>query len=149
MERSMKKHTKRALSKTLALIALFCMTTQPTFAALINLAQKPLFTGAPIPPKVMLAISKDQQLYKKAYNDYSDLDGDGQIETTYKHSILYYGYFDPKKCYVYNQNGGPNGRFEPATDLTLAGSDGLCSGTWHGNFLNWLSMTRMDAVRKL
>ena len=57
----MKKHTKRALSKTLALIALFCMTTQPTFAALINLAQKPLFTGAPIPPKVMLAISKDQQ----------------------------------------------------------------------------------------
>src|ERR1700750_317219 len=137
MERSMKKHTKRALSKTLALIALFCMTTQPTFAALINLAQKPLFTGAPISPKVLLAISKDQQLYKKAYNDYSDLDpdkGDG-IETTYKHSIDYYGYFDPKKCYEY-KNGSD--RFEPkrVSDTKLCGTaNGGNNNEWSGNFL--------------
>ena len=87
----MKTLTRRLIDKTVAVTALFCMTAQPTLAALLNLAQTPLFIGAAVPPQVMLTISKDQQLYKKAYNDYTDLDGDGQIETTYKHSIDYYG----------------------------------------------------------
>ena len=90
----------------------------------------------------MLTLSKDQQLFKKAYNDYSDLDGDGLIESTYKHSIDYYGYFDPKKCYIYR-----NSRFEPERVT----EDKYCGQTneWAGNFLNWVSMSRMDAVRKL
>ena len=102
----------------------------------------PLYVGAAVPPLVMLDISKDQQLYKKAYNDYSDLDGDGQLETTYKHSIDYYGYFDSYKCYNYSTG---NSRFEPASNTT----DKYCSGNWSGNFLNWVAMSRMDAVRKL
>jgi len=137
----MKIETKRLINKSIAVAALFCMTAQPTLAALLNLAQTPLFVGATIPPQVMLTISKDQQLYKKAYNDYSDLDGDGVIETTYKHAIDYYGYFDPKKCYDYTNN-----RFEPSG---MADASKYCSGKWSGNFLNWASMSRMDAVRKL
>ena len=133
---------KHAITRAIAVTALFCMCTQSTFASLLVLANQPLFIGANVPPQVMLAISKDQQLYKKAYNDYSDLDGDGQIETTYKHSIDYYGYFDPTKCYVYNN--GQN-RFEPVS----VSADKYCSGQWSGNFLNWVSTTRMDAVRKL
>ncbi|MGZ8228166.1 MAG: pilus assembly protein [Burkholderiales bacterium] len=129
-------------TKVVAIAVLFCMSTQPTLAALLNLATQPLFIGASIPPKVMLTISKDQQLIKKAYNDYSDLDGDGQLETTYKHSIDYYGYFDSYKCYSYSTS---NGRFEP-TSVT---ADKYCAGGWSGNFLNWLSMARMDTVRKL
>lgn len=138
----MKLETQRLINKTVAVTALFCMTAQPSLAALLNLAQVPLFIGANIPPQVMLTISKDQQLYKKAYNDYTDLDGDGQIETTYKHSIDYYGYFDPTKCYNYNTT---NQRFEPAS----VSATKYCSGNWSGNFLNWVSMSRMDAVRKL
>jgi type IV pilus assembly protein PilY1 len=136
----MKLTTRQLINKTIAVAALFCMTAQPTLAALLNLAQSPLFIGATIPPQVMLTISKDQQLYKKAYNDYSDLDDDGVIETTYKHSIDYYGYFDPKKCYDYTNN-----RFEPQ----FVSADKYCGGKWSGNFLNWVSMSRMDAVRKL
>ena len=118
------------------------MTTQPSLAALLTLAQTPLFIGANVPPQVMLTISKDQQLYKKAYNDYADLDSDGQIETTYKHSIDYYGYFDPTKCYDYDTAGQ---RFNP---VSVSGNK-YCSGQWSGNFLNWVTMSRMDAVRKL
>jgi len=136
----MKLETKRLINKTIAVTALFCMTAQPSLAALLNLASVPLFIGANIPPQVMLTISKDQQLYKKAYNDYTDLDGDGQIETTYKHSIDYYGYFDPTKCYDYS-----NDRFEPQ----FVSADKYCGGKWSGNFLNWITMSRMDAVRKL
>lgn len=107
-----------------------------------NISSVPLYIGANIPPLVMLDISKDQQLYKKAYNDYSDLDGDGQLETTYKHSIDYYGYFDSYKCYDYST---ANSRFEPVSNTTTK----YCAGNWSGNFLNWVAMSRMDSVRKL
>ncbi|ODU13880.1 MAG: hypothetical protein ABS91_00645 [Thiobacillus sp. SCN 64-35] len=111
-------------------------------AQALVLSQTPLFLQGSVQPQTMLTVSKDQQLYKKAYNDYSDLDNDGQIETTYKHSIDYYGYFDPQKCYVYSST---NKRFEPTSVSTTK----YCSGQWSGNFLNWASMARMDAVRKL
>ncbi|MCC7484308.1 MAG: hypothetical protein IT529_04915 [Burkholderiales bacterium] len=138
----MKSSIRRFADQTIAVTALACMSTQPTLAALLNLAQTPLFIGANVPPQVMLTVSKDQQLYKKAYNDYSDLDGDGAIETTYKHSIDYYGYFDPAKCYDYS---AANQRFEPVS----VSATKYCTGQWSGNFLNWVSMSRMDAVRKL
>ncbi len=108
----------------------------------LDLSPRPLFISSSIPPQVMLDVSKDQQLYKKAYNDYSDLDGDGQLETGYKHSIDYYGYFDPYKCYSYSSG---NQRFEPNSSSDTK----YCTGLWSGNFLNWATMTRMDAVRKL
>lgn len=114
----------------------------PSLVSALTLSQSPLFLQGSVPPQTMLTISKDQQLYKKAYNDYSDLDNDGQIETTYKHSINYYGYFDPEKCYTYST---VRMRFEPAAISTTK----YCSGQWSGNFLNWAAMARMDAVRKL
>src|SRR5687768_4399859 len=143
----MNPYIRRKLQQSIAGLALFCTAAQPVLAAAgpnrIQLSSEPLFLGATVTPKVMLTISKDQQLYKKAYNDYSDLDNDGNIETTYKHAIDYYGYFDSKKCYVYST---ANQRFEPAA---LANATKYCSGQWSGNFLNWLSMSRMDAIRKL
>src|SRR5688572_28416145 len=140
MELHMKLESKRLFTKAVAVTALFCMTTQATFAALMNLAREPLALSQ-VPPKIMLTVSKDQQLFKKAYNDYGVLNGDGKIETTYNHTIEYYGYFDPFKCYEYVNN-----RFEPKTNT----ADKLCNPPrWSGNFLNWVSMSRMDAVRKL
>lgn len=114
----------------------------PTSGQALNLADTPLFLSGSVQPLVMLDLSKDHQLWKKAYNDYSDLDDDGQLEITYKHSIDYYGYFDPKKCYTYSAG---NQRFEPASESATK----YCSGQWSGNFLNWAGMSRMDAVRKL
>lgn len=109
------------------------------------------------PPLVMLTMSRDHQYFFKAYNDYTDLDpentsdvdinGNPNIETTYKHSFDYYGYFDARKCYSYSDT---NGRFVPE-NLSDASNycEGAGSGEWSGNFLNWLSMTRMDTVRSI
>src|SRR3954469_8737560 len=149
----MKISLKRNINRAVAYFALFCTVMQPAYA--LTLATEPLFLANRVPPKVMLTLSKDQQLYKKAYNDYSDLDGDGVPETTYKHSVTYYGYFDPVKCYSY-----VNARFEPQSITTYAVTvngktqpgSAYCddsTGRWSGNFLNWVSMSRMDAVRKL
>lgn len=99
---------------------------------------------------VMLNLSRDHQLFYKAYNEYSDLDGDGSPETQYLHTYKYYGYFDNKRCYTYDTT---NNRFTPArkqNDSSTA-TPTYCGGTgeWHGNFLNWASMTRMDVVRRI
>src|SRR5215475_4989245 len=98
----MKAATRKVARKIVAIATLTCMATQSTLAAYLQLSDVPLFIGASVPPQVMLTVSKDQQLYKKAYNDYSDLDDDGKLETTYKHDIDYYGYFDSYKCYTYD-----------------------------------------------
>jgi type IV pilus assembly protein PilY1 len=92
-------------------------------------------------PMVMLNLSKDHQLFFKAYNEYSDLDGDGIVETQYKHSYRYYGYFDNQRCYEYTSN-----RYVPTGKVGL---DGYCSGQWNGNFMNWATMTRADVVRRI
>ena len=43
----------------------------------INIAQEPLFARASLPPLNMLIMGKDHKIYYEAYNDASDLDGDG------------------------------------------------------------------------
>src|SRR5581483_8765380 len=104
--------------------------------------------------RVMLALSNDEQLYHKAYTDFDDVDGDGVMDYTYKDSINYYGYFDPTKCYKYSGDT-PTGYFQPtALAGTSTTSPHDCSsasggGRWSGNFLNWATMTRMDALRKV
>lgn len=117
-------------------------------------SQYPLFLANPVVPIMMLNMSKDHQLFFKLYDDYTDLDGiaSNGTETTYTHSYDYYGYFDSKKCYVYSKD---NARFEPSRKAdTTTGNLNYCNfgGTtneWSGNFLNWASMTRIDAVRKI
>lgn len=100
-----------------------------------------------VTPMVMLAMSKDHTLFFKAYNDYADIDPaeDDGIETTYKHSFDYYGYFDSYKCYDYSS---VNGRFEPQAVTDNKYCDSV-AGAWSGNFLNWASMARIDVIRKV
>lgn len=142
----------RPAVRRLATVTLMALAWQPMLLSLpaqaafspplIQLYDSPFLVGERVPPQVMLAITKDQQLFKKAYDDFSDLDGDGLIDTTYKHSVDYYGYFDPKKCYSYSDDSK---RFEPAS----VSESKYCNGQWSGNFLNWATMSRMDALRKV
>lgn len=88
---------------------------------------------------VMLTLSMDHQLFIEVYNDYDDINGDGIADTTYKNTINYVGYFNSSKCYSYASE-----RFEPSS---ATNDENYCDAGWSGNFLNWLSMTRMDLVR--
>lgn len=109
--------------------------TQP-----IPVSEDPLFARAPQPPLNMLVVGRDQKLFNAAYNDSSDLDGDGTLDVGYKPSIDYYGYFDSHKCYTYS-----GGLFTPAS----VSSTKVCSGQWSGDFLNYLTTARVDALRKV
>lgn len=113
-------------------------------------AQDPLFLTQPVRPLMMLNMSNDHQLFFKLYADYEDLDDpkDGVPNTSYTHDYDYYGYFDSGKCYTYSTS---NGRFEPSrvADVDRYCNSGSASNEWSGNFLNWATMTRIDAVRKM
>ena len=99
-------------------------------------------------PMVMLSASKDFTMFWKAYTDFDDIDADGVIDRTFMPAFKYYGYFDPTKCYSYN--GSPLAtRFEPKR---ISDANGYCTagaGEWSGNFLNWISMSRIDVLRKV
>jgi type IV pilus assembly protein PilY1 len=130
----------KSIQFKLLLIVIIGVTTHICYAATI--ATSPLFLTSSVIPIVMLNISKDHQLYFKAYDDYSDLNNDGSPDTTYDNSINYYGYFDSYKCYSYSDISN---RFEPSSTTNTK----YCDGLWSGNFLNWASMTRIDTIRKI
>jgi type IV pilus assembly protein PilY1 len=114
----------------------------------VAIAQVPLLALKSAPGLVLLTLSRDQRLFYAAYNDSSDLDGDGVIDVGFKPSITYYGYFVPERCYAYDSS---NGRFSPKS---LASATDGCfsapsSARWHGNWLNWATMSRMDALRRV
>lgn len=98
-------------------------------------------------PLVMLVMSRDHQLWYEAYTNYADMNGDGTLDTTYVDSVDYYGYFNSNFCYDYTSAGifEPNGRVDSPTHQCNGGG----SGQWSGNFLNWLTTTRIDVVRKV
>ena len=98
------------------------------------------------PPLVMFAISFDHELFKKAYSDYSDIDGDGVMDITYSDTIDYYGYFESDWCYAYISN-----RFKPMSKGTGTNGHrcGDASAPWSGNFMNWATMSRIDLIRKV
>jgi type IV pilus assembly protein PilY1 len=111
-------------------------------------AQVPLFVNNAVPPLNMLVVARDHKLFFPAYNDASDLDGDGSLELHFKPSIIYLGYFDSAKCYSYG-----SGYFSPSALATNAGTAELpiwkCPGSWSGNFLNYVTTSRADALRKV
>ena len=104
----------------------------------------PPFVTAGVPPLVMLVLGRDHKLYYEAYNDASDLNGDGTLDVGYRPTIDYYGYFDTHKCYTYSS---AQNRFEPTSPTETK----KCSGTgeWGGDYLNYLTTSRMDAMRKV
>lgn len=126
-------------------------------------AQEPLFLSIGAKPHIALVMSVDHELYKKAYTDYANLDGNSltMTDTTYRDDFDYYGYFDSDWCYSYSDNTTTPGSsfFTPHSKSTAPASGvgatkthhcvGTANDTWSGNFLNWLSMSRIDIVRRV
>lgn len=123
----------------LAIIAL--LSIQGTASAELIIPNTPLVATQNNRPLTMLVAGRDHKLAYEAYNDASDVDGDGILDIRFKPSITYYGLFDSSVCYTYGSN-----LFSPSS-AALAGNK--CSGKWSGNFLNYLTTSRMDALRKV
>lgn len=131
------------------LLSTMTLPLSPSFAATSSDYQAvPPFVTAGVPPLVMLVMGRNHKLYYEAYNDASDLNNDGSLDVGYNPDIDYYGYFDSYKDYEYS---AVNSRFEPhaKTNEILATNKKAAPGYWSGDFLNYLTMTRMDCMRKV
>ncbi|MBB1074533.1 hypothetical protein HUU62_08925 [Rhodoferax sp. 4810] len=125
------------------------MFAEPT-PSVEPLSQAPLFGGGGIsaPPLTMLIMGRDHTLYYEAYNDASDLSGDNVLDIGYKpnmtdaegNQVDYFGYFDSHLCYTHDGS-----KFVPSG----ATATKKCSGAWSGDFLNYLTTSRIDALRKV
>ena len=121
-------------------------------SAATDLAQSPILSLKTAPALVMLTMGRDLPLYRAAYNDVNDIDGDNQPDIYFKPSFKYEGYFAYDRCYTSN-----NAVFTPVKIGTVVINDPLdtsknsykCPGQWSGNFLNWVTMARIDVLRKV
>jgi len=91
-----------------------------------NTCQYPPFGYVSVPPNVLIILDNSGSMYELAY----------KRDKQYDPSKLYYGYFDPHSMYSYTRKNG--GYFYKDPD-----------GKWNGNYLNWLTMRRVDVMRKV
>lgn len=119
----------------------------------VSIDNVPLFLGGHGTPLTLLVMGRDHKLYYEAYNDASDLNGDNVVDVGYKPSMVdftksdqpildYYGYFDSHKCYSYDTSAN---RFKPVSVT----ANKRCTNLWSGDFLNYLTTSRMDALRRV
>ncbi len=128
---------------TFMFVTLWLSISQNTaYSAPLNLVDSPLFVSASASPLTMLVMGRDHKLYYEAYNDASDLNNDGTIDVGYQPDIDYFGYFDSHLCYKYH---ALDNLFSPSKKT----ANKTCSSEWSGDFLNYITTARIDALRKV
>ena len=133
----------------------FLLASPWLLAADLNIANEPLFISQNPPPLALLVMGRNHKIFQEAYNDASDLNGDGVLETRYNPSLTmigstqaldYYGYFDSHKCYRYD---GGHEWFYPVGKTDSQKRCTHDSNSWSGDFLNYLTTSQIDTIRKV
>ena len=88
-------------------------------------------------PNVVIALDISGSMKAVAYRDVGAGNWKKGLHDDFDPTYSYFGYFESNKKYHYESS--PSKRFF-VEDST---------GSWDGNFLNWLTMRRMDVVRKV
>ncbi|MBE0605217.1 MAG: hypothetical protein IH610_02890 [Deltaproteobacteria bacterium] len=117
-------------------------------AGMTDYCQIPPYVVQNVPPNVLILFDISGSMLNFAYRD-----GYQTTTTTDDHSCTesdpctqyiaghgYYGYFDPNQWYTY-----ASGVFNPAGPISGSKS----ANYWSGDFLNWLTMRRIDVMRKV
>lgn len=134
---------------TLASNKVWSFTTTGTYTVnavpLNNYCNIPPFvtSGAnSLKPNVLLVIDNSGSMYEFAYKTAGKGGNLTSADNSYNSNTEYYGYFDKTKMYSYDTSA--SGFFY--VDGTKAIDK---TSFWSGNMLNWLTMRRVDVVRKV
>jgi type IV pilus assembly protein PilY1 len=117
----MKKSKSLILATLLVLSTLMLRPASAVEPTISEYTSYPIFQLTAVAPNILIMLDNSTSMNSAAYRD------------TYDHGKTYYGYFEPHKKYSYGSN-------------VFVRND---SGSWDGNFLNWLSMRRIDIARKV
>lgn len=99
-------------------------------------------------PNVVIAMDISGSMKAVAYRDTGAGNWRTGLHDDFDPTKRYFGYFNSEKKYTYDTG---QGYFTASGDLTGAGNiQGTLGATeWNGNFLNWVSMRRIDVIRKV
>ncbi|TFH33280.1 MAG: hypothetical protein E4G97_00940, partial [Deltaproteobacteria bacterium] len=126
----------------------------PAVAGMTDYCQIPPYVIQNIPPNVMILLDTSGSMLNNAYYDGYETKTNTADDRSCTLSDVclkynwtgrpaghrYYGYFDPNKWYTY-----ASGVFTASASTTKVAGDSL----WSGDFLNWLTMRRIDVMRKV
>jgi type IV pilus assembly protein PilY1 len=119
----------------LALVAAtqMCQVEDAHAQALADYTATPPFIADTVPPNVLILMDNSGSMNDSAYHI------SGQA---YDPSREYNGYFGISKCYEFASN-----RFNPVANKAATGNPCTSSSPWLGNFLNYLTMTKLEIVK--
>lgn len=130
---------------TLALVSSLAMSGAGWAQTMDQYYAVPPFVSDQVAPNIILVLDNSGSMSglgcdRNDDGDCSDGGADQFVNTT-----NWSGYFDTLRCYTYD--AGADARFEPAT--VKAALNTACPNTeWDGNFLNWGTFRRFDALKK-
>jgi len=129
------------ISKLLSLTALLTIAQFAQAAPISGdyTASPPFVANSVGKPNVVIALDISGSMKAVAYRDVSagTWSNSSTIHDDFDPTRRYYGYFDSDSKYRYDTSPG---KYFFVADA---------NGSWDGNFLNWLTMRRMDVVRKV
>ena len=141
---------KKSLIYILTFSSVFTFFTFDCFAEISDYCAVPPFITRSIAPNVMLIVDNSGSMFRFAYfdgwNTAAASDDNWCTSASnpcneFNSNYDYYGYFDPDYWYAYSNN-----RFYPTAPKTAREKG---ANEWDGNFLNWLTMRRIDVIRKV
>jgi type IV pilus assembly protein PilY1 len=129
---------RRLRSSGIALLACGLALTVPSARAQTALADSPVLASLAVPGNVAFPLSVEWPTVQRT----------AHTDTTYASTNNYLGYFDPAKCYTYQNYATDDAtnvnHFYPVRLATAR----TCGGTaWSGNFLNWAATPTIDPFR--
>lgn len=144
------------MNRSLQAVAISAIAASTATVSALDWPTKPLSATVSAKPLTMLIAGRDHKFFYEAYNDASDIGGgingepDGILDTHFKPGISYYGLYDSTLCYGYSGTGN-TGLFAPLGTADNLGrcTGGSTSGEWSGNWLNYVTTSRIDALRKV
>ena len=109
------------ISCFVGLLSLFAQKGLAAEPSMATYTSYPIFQLSTVAPNILIILDNSASMNEQAYAG------------PYDHDTPYYGYFEPYKRYSYGSNIFVR---DPA-------------GEWDGNFLNWLTMRKIDVSRKV
>lgn len=117
----------------------------------------PVFVNKMVSPDILFVLDISEAMLPAAYGSYpkstggsisSNVNGAGLLVTdntdTFVVTKEYFGMFNPLRCYTAGNNS-----FQPAGNMKASSTSPCPSNTnWDGNFLNWLTMRKIDLAKK-
>jgi len=144
---------KRLAFIIIIVLSFFTFSSNNLDAAMTDYCVVPPYVIQDAPPNVMIVLDTSGSMLNFAYFDGFQRDDCSTIPspcndctsssnpcTGFDQGYKYYGYFNPDYWYTYSSSV-----FVPAAPK----SGTRPANSWDGNFLNWLTMRRVDVIRKV